>query len=102
MTAHALAHARAAADELLARKVYEGMTPEVAMNMATAGFTVTTRTLADLRRDGLSEDQITDAFRAKLVQARDAGDVKGETAAEFALAVWSGMQADLAAYLRAS
>lgn len=96
-----LAHAREAADALLARWVIDGsMTPEAARDMATTGFTVTTRILADLRaRDGLSEQDIVDAFEARLVKARAAGDEQRITAAEFALAVWDGMRRDLAAYL---
>lgn len=96
-----LAHAREAADALLARRITDGsMTPEAARDMATTGFTVTTRILADLRaRDGLSEQAIVDAFEARLDKARAAGDEQRITAAEFALAVWDGMRRDLAAYL---
>ena len=96
-----LAHARAAADELLMRWVADGsMNPGVARGMAATGFTVTTRILADLRaRDGLSEQDIVDAFEARLDKARAEGLERSAVAAEFALAVWDGMRRDLAAYL---
>lgn len=88
--------ARRAADELLARKVADG-----SMNQATAGamavaFNVTTSTLADLRRSGMSEAAITDAYLDRLAQARRLGDVRSVIAAEFTLAVWGGLQDDLA------
>lgn len=98
-----LAHAREAADELLMRKVMDGsMTPDVAKGLATTGFTAATRTLSTLRtRDGLSEQAIADGFQRQLDQAEAAGDVQRAIAAEFTLAVWGGMRADLAAWLGA-
>ncbi|MFD8226892.1 hypothetical protein ACFV16_22275 [Streptomyces massasporeus] len=97
-----LAHAHEAADEYLMRKVMDGsMEPGVAKGMATNGFLVTTRILSELRtRDGLSEQAITDAFQSRLDRARTHWDVRSVIAAEFALAVWDGMQRDLAEYLR--
>lgn len=96
-----LAHAREAADGLLLRKVTDGeMTVDAAAGMAATGFTVATRVLADLRRQGVSAERITDSFRRKVEQAKAAGDNRAVLAGEFTLAVWDGMQADLAAYLR--
>jgi hypothetical protein len=96
-----LAHAHEAADAYLMRKVMDGaMEPDVAKGMATDGFLVATRTLSDLRnRDGLSAQAITDAFQRRLDRAQTARDDRSVIAAEFALAVWGGMQRDLAEYL---
>lgn len=97
-------HAHRAAEELLAQKVADGsLTESAALDMASVGFTVTTRILADLRRrDGLSERAITDAFQARLDKAEAAHDVRNAISAEFALAVWSGMQRDLAEWMKAA
>ncbi|WP_030248303.1 hypothetical protein [Streptomyces sp. NRRL S-455] len=97
-----LAHAHEEADAYLMRKAMEGsMTPGVAKDMATTGFTAVTRTLSYLRtRDGLSEQAIVDSFQRQLGKAREAGDEQRVIAAEFTLAVWDGMQRDLAEYLR--
>lgn len=98
-----LAHAREAAEELLMRKVAEGaIAPDTALDMGTTGFNVTTRVLADLRRQGVSEQCIVESFQRKPEKALEAGDGKRVTAAEFTLAVWDGMQRDLAEYLRAT
>lgn len=97
----ALAHAHRAAEEMLARKVADdSLTQSAALDMATTGFTVTTRVLADLRRSqGLSERAITESFQARLDKAEAAGDTRSAVAAEFALAVWDGMQRDLAEWM---
>lgn len=96
-----LTNAHEAAEELLIRKVAAGdMTPDVAKTMATTGFTSATRILSELRTQGMSEQRITDAFQRQLDAARAAGDVQRIVAAEFSLAIWDGMQRDLAAYLR--
>jgi hypothetical protein len=99
-----LANAREAADEYLARKVADGtMAPDVAADLATIGFTVATRTLSYMRtRDGLSEQAITDGFQRQLDTARAAGDVQRVIAAGYTLAIWGGMQRDLAAWLGAT
>jgi hypothetical protein len=96
-----LAKAREAADEYLMRKVMDGsMEPGMAKDMATAGFTAATRTLSMLRtRDGVSERAIVDGFQRQLDRAREAGDEQRVIAAEFTLAVWDGLRADLAEYL---
>lgn len=95
-----LAKAREAAEELLMRKVAEGsMAPDIAKHMATTGFTVATRILSGLCRDGVSGQRIVKSFQAKLDQARSAGDTRRVIAAEYTLAIWDGMQRDLAAYL---
>ena len=100
----ALTHAHRAAEELLARKVADGsMTESTALDMASVGFTVATRVLADLRRSqGLSERAITDAFQARLDKAEAAHDVRSAISAEFALAVWDGMRRDLAEWMKAA
>lgn len=96
-----LANAREAADGYLMRQVMDGsMTPDVAKGLATDGFRVATRILSGLRREGVSEQCITDSFQAKLDEARAAGDVQRVISAEYTLAIWDGMLADLAAYLR--
>jgi hypothetical protein len=95
-----LANAHEAADTYLMRQTLDnGMAPDVAKAMATDGFTVATRTLSELRKQGVGEQSITDAFRRQLDRARETGDVQRVIAAEFTLAVWGGMQRDLAAYL---
>lgn len=100
----ALVHAHRAAEELLARKVADGsMTESTALDMASVGFTLTTRILADLRRSqGLSARAITDALRARLDRAEAAHDVRSAISDEFALAVWDGMQRDLAEWMKAA
>lgn len=97
-----LAEARKAGDDFLAGMLADGrLSVEAASGLATTGFTVTTRILADLRaRDGLSEQAIVDAFERRLDQARRAGDTQRVISAGYTLAVWDGMQRDLAAYLR--
>lgn len=98
-----LTNAHEAAEELLIRKVEAGdMTPDVAKDMATTGFTAATRVLSELRTRGMSEQCITESFQRQLDRARVADDVQRVIAAEFSLAVWDGMQRDLAAYLRAT
>lgn len=99
-----LAKAHEAADAYLMRKVMGGsMEPGMAKDMATTGFTAATRTLSILRtRDGLSEQAIVDGFQRQLDSAREAGDEQRVIAAEFTLAVWDGMRADLADYLRSA
>jgi hypothetical protein len=96
-----LANAHEAAEDYLMRKVAAGdVASDVAKDMVTTGFTVATRILSELRtRDGLSEDAITSAFQRRLDRARAVGDHQRVIAAEFTLAVWDGMQRDLAAYL---
>jgi hypothetical protein len=96
-----LAHAHEEADAYLMRKVLSGdIEPEVAKGLRTDGFLVATRTLSDLRnRDGLSAQAITDAFQRRLDRAHANHDGRSIVAAEFALAVWDGMQRDLAEYL---
>lgn len=95
-----LSHARAAAHEFLARKVYEGvMNPATSDAMAARGFASTTSTLADLRKSGMSEADITTAYLDRLAEARRTNDARGVIAAEYTLAVWSGMQDDLADWL---
>lgn len=96
-----LANARRAADELLMRKVFDGtLTAEAADGLATTGFRAATRTLSLLRtRDGVSEQAITDGFQRQLDAAREAGNEQSALAAEYTLAVWGGMRADLAAWL---
>ncbi|MGW2213296.1 hypothetical protein, partial [Streptomyces sp. NPDC001781] len=60
-----------------------------------------TRTLADMRtRDGLRPEAITEAWERRRDRAAREGDTKGSVAAGYALAVWDGMQRDLAEYLR--
>jgi hypothetical protein len=97
----ALAHAREAADEFLMRKVADGsMDPRVAKDLALTGFTATTRTLSHMRvKGGMSEADITAAYRGQLNKARRTGDAGHALAAEFTLAVWGGMLADLADWL---
>jgi phage-related tail fiber protein len=99
-----LANARRAADEYLARKVADGeMTSDVAKDMRTVGFTAATRTLSTLRsRNGMGEQAIADAFQKQLDAARAADDTQRVIAAEFTLAVWDGLRADLAEYLGAT
>lgn len=96
-----LAKACEAADDYLMGKVADGsLSPAVAEGLATAGFTVATRILADLRaRDGLSETAITESFQRRLDEARATGDVQRAVSAEYTLAIWAGMQEDLADFL---
>lgn len=97
-----LAEARRAGDAFLADMLADGhLSTEAAAGLATVGFTATTRVLADLRvKDGLGEQAITDAWERRLDKARRAGDARSVIAAGYTLAVWDGMQRDLAAYLR--
>ncbi|MFH8805287.1 hypothetical protein ACH4F6_38060 [Streptomyces sp. NPDC017936] len=97
-----LAEAREAADTYLAGMLKDGrLTEEAAAGLATMGFTVTTRVLADMRtRDGLNPQAITGAWKRRLDQARREHDARGTVAAGYALAIWDGMQRDLAAFLR--
>lgn len=99
----ALTHAREAGAEYLARRVADkSVTPAAAEGMLSIGFTVTARTLSDLRvKNGMSEQDITDAFRARLESAEADGDPQRAIAAEFALAIWDGMQRDLAEWMGA-
>lgn len=92
-----------AAEEYLLRQTLDnGMAPGVAKALATEGFTAATRTLSELRKQGVSEDVITESFQRQLDRARADGDTQRVISAEFTLAVWDGMQRDLAAYLRAT
>lgn len=96
-----LAKAREAADAYLLRKVADGsMQPETAEGLATIGFTATTRVLSALRMDGLGEEQITAAYQRQLTAAQADNDSRRIVAAEYSLAIWGGMLADLADYLR--
>lgn len=98
-----LANAHEAAEEYLMSKVVAGdMAPGVAKAMATDGFTAVTRALSELRKEGVSEQCITESFQRQLDRARADGDTQRVISAEFTLAVWDGMQRDLAAYLRAT
>lgn len=95
-----LARARAAADEFLARKLADGsMSPATAKAMAGRGFTSTARTLTALRRSGVSELAVTTAYMDQIAESRQKNDIRGVTAAEFTLAVWGGLQDDLAEWL---
>ncbi|WP_086559931.1 hypothetical protein [Streptomyces africanus] len=95
-----LANAHEAAEEYLMRKVAAGdMEPDVAKALATTGFTAATRILSELRKQGVGEQSITESFQRQLDRARADGDVQRVIAAEFTLAVWDGMQRDLAEYL---
>lgn len=96
-----LAHARKAAEEMLESRVADGsLSPLAAQGMLSASFALATQTIADLRvKEGMSEQAITDAFQARLDKAEDDGDPRRALVAEFTLAVWGGMQADLAAWL---
>lgn len=96
-----LTEARKAADAYLLRKVADGsVRPDVTGSLSSIGFTATTTVLSALLRDGLGDDQITDAYRRQLAAARVDNDVRGIVAAEYSLAIWGGMLADLAAYGR--
>lgn len=97
-----LAEARRAGDAFLADMLAnDRLSAEAAAGLATAGFTVTTRVLADMRvKDGLGAQAITDAWVRRLDKARRAGDARSVISAGYALAVWDGMQRDLAAYMR--
>lgn len=93
-----LTHARQAADELLLRMVADGsMSPGAAQGMATTGFAAVTRFLAGLHRRRLSAEWITKMLRDQLSEAQADGDRRRINSDEFALAVWGGMQRDLAA-----
>lgn len=95
-----LAKARQAADNYLMQQVARGrMTPTVAGNLATLGFTTATSVLSTLRRDGLGEEQISAAYGRQLAKAQAAGDERAVIAAEYALAIWGGMLEDLAVYM---
>lgn len=95
-----LAKARQAADDYLMRAVAQGrMTSEAAAGLAGLGFTTATSVLSTLRRDGLGVEQITAAYGRQLTKAQAAGDERAVIAAEYALAIWSGMLEDLAAYM---
>lgn len=96
-----LTQARKAADEILERMVTDGtMTADVARVMATEGFRSAARVLSELRRTGVSAEYITEAFGRQLHRGQEAGDQQAVNAAEFTLAVWGGMLADLAEYLK--
>lgn len=95
-----LANAHEAAEEYLTRKVVAGdMALEVADGLATAGFLAATRTLSALRKDGVGADKITAAFERQRARGYADQDTHRIVAAEFTLAVWDGMQRDLAEYL---
>lgn len=98
-----LANARQAADDLLMRKVFGGtLTTEAANGLATIGFRSVTKLITSLRvQNGMSEQAITDAFQRQLDAAEVAGDEQRVIAAEYTLAVWGGMRADLAHWLGA-
>lgn len=96
-----LTQARKAADEILERMVRSRtMTADVAAAMATAGFRSATRVLSELRTSGVSAECITESFARQLRRGQDAGDQQAVNAAEFTLAVWGGMLADLSEYLK--
>lgn len=96
-----LANARQAADDYLMRKVADGsMQPETAAGLAGLGFSATSRILSELRTSGLGEEQITAAYGRQLAEAKADNDGRRIVAAEFSLAIWGGMLADLADYLR--
>lgn len=93
--------ARETAEAALERMVSEGaMTAGTAGAMAGAGFLSAVRTLSELYAAGVDKDCITTAFENDLRRAREAGDQQLINAGEFTLAVWGGMQEDLAAHLR--
>lgn len=97
-----LTRARKAADELLERMVADGvMTADTAQAMATVGFLSATRVLSELRMSGVSVECITESFGRQLIQSRASGDQQAVNAAEFTLAVWGGMLADLAEWMKA-
>lgn len=99
-TRKVLTRARAAAGAALERMVADGvMTAGTADAMATGGFTVATRVLSELYASGLRAECITEAFERGLNRARTAGNQRDVNSYEFTLAVWGGMQEDLAAYL---
>lgn len=95
-----LTRARATADAALDRMVTDGVMPvDTAYAMAGTGFTAVTRVLSELYVSGLSAECITQAFEKNLQRARTDGDQWHINSSEFILAVWDGMQDDLAAYL---
>lgn len=98
-----LTNAHEEADAYLMRKVAAGdMEPDVAKALATTGFIAATRILSELRKQGVGEQSIAESFQRQLDRARRDDDVQRVIAAEFTLAVWDGMQRDLAAYLRST
>lgn len=89
--------AREAAETLLARKVSEGsVTPDLAHALATAGLSSAIGFLTQMLRSGLCAEHITDAYQYQLAAGRAAGDEGCILAAEFTLAVWDGLRADIA------
>lgn len=94
-----LTQARAAADTALDRMVTDGVMPvDTAHAMADAGFVAATRVLSELYASGVSGECITEAFEKELHRAQAAGDQRLINSSEFTLAVWDGMQGDLATY----
>jgi hypothetical protein len=97
-----LPHARQAADDLLSRLVTDGvMTPRTAAAMRTDGFRVATKNLSELRKSGLHPACVTALYEGQLAAGRAAGNQRCVNSAEFTLAVWDGMQRDLAEWLGA-
>lgn len=95
-----LTRARAAADAALERMVAGGvMTADTALAMAADGFAAAVRVLGELHSDGVHAECITAAFGLELLRGQATGNQQLINSSEFTLAVWGGMQEDLAAHL---
>lgn len=95
-----LNHAREAAAQYLARAMDGGMSAEAALCLGSAGFDVAVRALALMRRDhGVSPEGVVAAYEERRDRAIVDEDVQRRIAAEFTLAVWDGMQRDLAEWM---
>lgn len=96
-----LVNAEKAGTELLADKVAAGLiTESSARDILTIGFPFVVRTIANWRREGMSADTITEEFTHRAAKAKRLGRNLAEASAEFYLAVWKGMQEDLAVFVK--
>lgn len=96
-----LAHAQQAGLELLADKVAAGLiTESSARDVFAFGFPFVTQQIANWRREGMSEDAITEEFARRSADAKRRGRNLAQAAAEFYAAVWTGMRQDLAVWMQ--
>jgi hypothetical protein len=94
-----LACAEQAGRDFLAGKVAEGVITEVAADtLYSLGFELVIRTIADLRRGGMSEQDITNWFARETADARATGRRLRLVIAQLYEAVWDGMQQDRARF----
>lgn len=104
-------HSERAARDLLNLKVREGLIDRPNANqILKVGLPFVRMMLARWRREGTSPQWLTDKFQSKLTEAKEqyaaAGNdfakhraLLGIVGAEMYLAVWAGLQADLAQFI---